>query len=68
MTEEQDEEEKRQAAELSALIEKLHMFAKLQIARLNHEEGVVSASLNRQLKKMMKRSKKVLLLRHQESI
>ena len=33
--------------ELQYLIEKLHRFAKLQIAKLNHETGVVHDNLNR---------------------
>ena len=36
-------------AELQHLIEKLHMFAKLQLAKLAHESGVVHDRLNAQL-------------------
>ena len=33
--------------ELQYLVEKLHRFAKLQIAKLNHETGVVNDNINR---------------------
>ena len=65
------EEENKQTEmteELKHLIKKLHQFAKLQIAKMNHEAGVVSDNINRQLMKFMRRSLKVIVLKHQESI
>ena len=50
--------------ELQYLVEKLHRFAKLQIAKLNHETGVVHDNLNRQLQRFMRRSMKVLIMHH----
>ena len=46
------------------MVEKLHRFAKLQIAKLNHETGVVHDNLNQQLEKFMRRSMKVLIMHH----
>ena len=50
--------------ELQYLVEKLHRFAKIQIAKLNHETGVVHDNLNKQLEKFMRRSMKVLIMHH----
>ena len=47
-TEEEEEKEDKVITnlELQALIEKLHRFAKLQLAKLSHESGVVHDKIN----------------------
>ena len=47
LSEEQAELERKLNLEVKELTEKLHQFAQLQLTRLNVDEGVISASLNR---------------------
>lgn len=49
---------------MQILIKKLHRFAKLQLAKLAHESGVVNDKLNKQLQVFMRRSLKVIKSHH----